>query len=273
MPESPLHSFARRHNQGSIYRAAFKHLAEGNEERDEVLRQLNDELNYLDIQKELKQLQLSIDREQHSLADRRVMLKNREGELLDAQRSLQQQQAALQLELASFEQEKLRAAEEQERLDSASDSLHTKQKQLNEEITKREVAKALSHGMAEDFVRKSANKDAFNALSDALNARAPLAVLRAIIENHCGGPNASNPSYNNWTSLHYAAWHGHDALCQLLVANGASVNERDTYSHYTPLDWALSRGNTASAEYLETVGALRGVAIDKAEHFVISERF
>lgn len=312
--ESPLQSFARRHNHGSAYRALtgtssgaspyaataaaskkegsaspniFDHNSNANvndryteeaeeetaatnslqlrsaQSRFDTRRQLDEELNYVDKQKELERLQAAIDNEQHVLANRRVSLRDREASLLEAQRALEAQQAALRLEIAAFEAEQLRAAEEQRRLDQAAESLHNKQRQLDEDIKHRHDSKALANREAAAHVQSAQDQNPFNALNDALRLAAPLGVMRAIIENHIGGVNVVNHKYNQWTPLHYAAWHGNDHLCELLVANEAVINPQDSYSHYTPLDWALSRQHDAAARYLASVGGKRGVAIIK----------
>lgn len=266
-PRSPLYATKGLSNgsPSAAAAAASPISANSSNSRAEIRRQLAEELNFVDKQRELERLQAAIDAEQHNLANRRVSLKDREASLLDAQRALEAQQKALQLELAAFDAEQLRAAEEQRRLDAAAESLHAKQREVDEDIRRRRDNKSQSHKEAQRYVSAAAGEDPFGALNEALRVGASMGVLRAIVEIHIGGVGVPNAKYNAWTPLHYAAWHGHDSLCELLVANGAAVNERDTYSNYTPLDWALSRHHDLAARYLATVGARRGVALAKDE--------
>jgi hypothetical protein len=58
------------------------------------------------------------------------------------------------------------------------------------------------------------------------------------------------------TALHFAAFHGHQAIAELLLAAGADVNARDDRFSATPAGWAI--------EYLREHGALLGVEIENA---------
>jgi ankyrin repeat protein len=60
------------------------------------------------------------------------------------------------------------------------------------------------------------------------------------------------------TPLHYAAYGGHKEVAELLIAEGADVNE--TNGIYTPLDWAYSDNQNRNADELrftETAALLR----------------
>ena len=56
------------------------------------------------------------------------------------------------------------------------------------------------------------------------------------------------------TPLHVAAFHGHRAIVELLLAAGAEINARDDRFGATPAGWAI--------EYLRERGALLGVEIE-----------
>jgi hypothetical protein len=58
------------------------------------------------------------------------------------------------------------------------------------------------------------------------------------------------------TALHLAAFHGHRAIAELLLASGAEINARDDRFEATPAGWAI--------EYLRERGALLGVEIENA---------
>jgi ankyrin repeat protein len=74
------------------------------------------------------------------------------------------------------------------------------------------------------------------------------------------------------TPLHYAAYGGHKEVAELLIAEGADVNE--TNGIYTPLDWAYSDNQNRNADELrftETAallrkhGAKQGVELEAAK--------
>jgi ankyrin repeat protein len=52
------------------------------------------------------------------------------------------------------------------------------------------------------------------------------------------------------TLLHEAAWHGHRAVCERLLAHGADRTLRDTQFAGTPAGWAAEAGHAALAELL-----------------------
>jgi len=57
------------------------------------------------------------------------------------------------------------------------------------------------------------------------------------------------------TSLHWAAWMGHDDVVRLLVASGADVNAKNNLG-LTPLHWAAQKGHRNAAELLVASGAV-----------------
>ena len=59
-----------------------------------------------------------------------------------------------------------------------------------------------------------------------------------------------DPNQGDRTALHQAAFHGHVAMAELLIANGANLSARDAHFAATPLQWALTSGETAVERYL-----------------------
>ena len=57
--------------------------------------------------------------------------------------------------------------------------------------------------------------------------------------------------------LHFAAAFGHKEIAELLIAEGADVNAKDVDGE-TPLDWAISRNQTAIADLLRKHGGKTG---------------
>lgn len=53
--------------------------------------------------------------------------------------------------------------------------------------------------------------------------------------------------------LHQAAFQGHRAMVELLLAKGASLGVRDNYHAATPLQWATTAGSSAVAVYLKSL--------------------
>lgn len=53
--------------------------------------------------------------------------------------------------------------------------------------------------------------------------------------------------------LHQAAFQGHRAMVELLLAKGASLGVRDNYHAATPLQWAVTAGSSEVADYLNTL--------------------
>ena len=52
------------------------------------------------------------------------------------------------------------------------------------------------------------------------------------------------------TPLHQAAYHGHVAMTELLVANGADLSARDDEHAGTPMQWAIAMGQSGVRDYL-----------------------
>jgi len=60
---------------------------------------------------------------------------------------------------------------------------------------------------------------------------------------------------SGWTLLHRAAEVGNTDICEILIENGAKVNQRTTWGWYTPLTLALSNGYIETAKSLLHRGA------------------
>ena len=59
------------------------------------------------------------------------------------------------------------------------------------------------------------------------------------------------------TPLHLAAYKGHKEVVELVIAKGADVNAKGDAGD-TPLDWAISRKRTETADLLRKHGAMTG---------------
>ena len=73
------------------------------------------------------------------------------------------------------------------------------------------------------------------------------------------------------TPLHWAAWHGRDAMVQMLLEKGAPVNVRDSTYGSSPIAWA-SHGSVNSrpghdADYLAIIDRLLDAGSTRAESF------
>ena len=64
--------------------------------------------------------------------------------------------------------------------------------------------------------------------------------------------------------LHQAAFQGHRAMVELLLAKGASLGVRDNHHAATPLQWATTAGRSEVAEYLRSqpIGAFDAVVAE-----------
>ena len=65
-------------------------------------------------------------------------------------------------------------------------------------------------------------------------------------------------AYLGMTPLHVTAWFGHKELTELLLAKGANVNAKRGNGD-TPLDWAIIRNHTETADLLRKHGAMTGL--------------
>ena len=55
-------------------------------------------------------------------------------------------------------------------------------------------------------------------------------------------------------ALHYAAKEGHKEIVELLINKGAHMNVTENLFGYTPLDWAIEKNHTETADLLRKHG-------------------
>jgi ankyrin repeat protein len=114
------------------------------------------------------------------------------------------------------------------------------------------VVAALYRGhehVVEALLQAGAPLDIFTAA-----ALGRLEVVKASLEADPGA--IRSLSYDGWTPLHLAAFFGHPAAAELLLAHGADVNARSTNSmRNTPLHAAVAGGRVETALGLIEAGA------------------
>ena len=76
--------------------------------------------------------------------------------------------------------------------------------------------------------------------------------IKAVKEHLAAGADV-NAKEKGETPLHYAAGTGHKVIAVLLIAEGADVNAKSD-SGSTPLDWAIRRNVTETADLLRKHG-------------------
>ena len=76
--------------------------------------------------------------------------------------------------------------------------------------------------------------------------------IKAVKEHLAAGADV-NAKEKGGTPLHYAAGTGHKVIAVLLIAEGADVNAKSD-SGSTPLDWAIRRNVTETADLLRKHG-------------------
>lgn len=113
--------------------------------------------------------------------------------------------------------------------------------------------------VADYLISQGANIDIFAAsgLGEEARVRELLAEDPSLVEAR--GPDGA-------TALHFAAT---PAIAGLLLSLGADIDTLDTYHQSSPVEWALSGGNTAVAGYLiergAAIGFLCACALNKVE--------
>jgi hypothetical protein len=78
------------------------------------------------------------------------------------------------------------------------------------------------------------------------------------------GANVNIQDGNGYTPLHYASWHGHEAIVSLLLENDAVVNIQDNWG-WTPLHRAAWNGNETALSMLLENGADYTITNNKGE--------
>jgi len=86
--------------------------------------------------------------------------------------------------------------------------------------------------------------------------------IKAVKEHLAAGADV-NAKEKGGTPLHYAAGTGHKVIAVLLIAEGADVNAKSD-SGSTPLDWAIRRNVTETADLIRKHGGKTGEEL-KAE--------
>jgi ankyrin repeat protein len=118
-----------------------------------------------------------------------------------------------------------------------------------------------AHFAKKDVVRLLLNKGAqVNAKSTNQMQNMPLHAAAAgkavevakLLVIH--GANVNARQHGGWTALHAAAQNGDVDFARVLLDHGADVNVRAD-NHQRPLDLALTKGQQAMVEFLETNGA------------------
>jgi ankyrin repeat protein len=92
-----------------------------------------------------------------------------------------------------------------------------------------------------------------NELTNLIAAveRNDLESARALLD--ADGELARQRDETGATPLHYAAFHGHRQIVQLLLERGAEINSRDDQFGATPAGWAI--------EYLREAGGYLGIEL------------
>jgi ankyrin repeat protein len=81
----------------------------------------------------------------------------------------------------------------------------------------------------------------------AATASRHFAIVELLVAN---GADVNQPQHQGWRPLHAAAQHGDEAAVRLLLAHGARANVRSD-NRQTPLDLAMTHGHAAVVELLE----------------------
>ncbi len=80
--------------------------------------------------------------------------------------------------------------------------------------------------------------------------------IEAVKQHLAAGTDVMRYGFGGMTPLHIAAEGGHKEIAELLIANGADVNVKDNNQFVggTPLDWAIKRKKTETADLLRKHG-------------------
>ena len=88
--------------------------------------------------------------------------------------------------------------------------------------------------------------------------------IEAVKQHLAAGTDVMRYGFGGMTPLHIAAEGGHKEIAELLIANGADVNVKDNnqFVRGTPLDWAIKRKKTETADLLHKHGAKTGEVLE-----------
>ena len=86
-----------------------------------------------------------------------------------------------------------------------------------------------------------------------------LSMIQILISN---GANVNQKDDYNNTALHFASLHGYNKIIDYLISQGAEVNAKDDEGK-TPLDWALNDMGVETELVLEIIGDY--AALDQAQ--------
>lgn len=118
------------------------------------------------------------------------------------------------------------------------------------------LAAAIVLGIENEIARLLPGSDAA-ARADALVVAANLGLKQAVARLLAAGTDPTIRSaslHSHSTALHQAALTGDVALCDLLIAAGASLSERDDLWNGTPAGWAAHAGHAALEARLRPAG-------------------
>ena len=92
--------------------------------------------------------------------------------------------------------------------------------------------------------------DPFKVVADG-----DLRTLCKMLEDPVAPLNVNKARWSGFSLLHRAAVQGCTDICQVLIENGARINERTIWGWHTPLHLALANGWDETAKYLIIAGA------------------
>jgi peptide-methionine (S)-S-oxide reductase len=118
------------------------------------------------------------------------------------------------------------------------------------------LAAAMVLGLESEIARLLPGADAW-ARADALVVAANLGLTKLVASLLAAGTDPTIRSaglHSHSTALHQAALTGNEALCDLLIAAGASLTERDDLWNSTPAAWAAHAGHASLEKHLRPRG-------------------
>jgi len=110
--------------------------------------------------------------------------------------------------------------------------------------------------------------DPFKVVADG-----DLRTLCKMLEDPIAPLNVNKARWSGFSLLHRAAVQGCTDICQVLIENGARINERTVWGWHTPLHLALANGWDETAKYLIIAGAdIHAVNKDKENMCAFAEK-